>query len=254
MHRQFAALLALGLAFALLWVPFGQHKFLFEHWMKIGAFMAPFLVFVALAIHNNRSTPVYHDLQILSVLMLASYILHQVEEHWIDLTGTHYAFYGYVNALLRDALGAPENTEFLDPAGIFVINTSLVWLVGSFAILFSPKRIFPFLCMAAITLINAVSHIAAALMTASYNPGLATSVLIFVPIALLGFYSAKNAGVSTIVASLLWAILAHVVMVGGIIAVKSAQIISEETYFAMLIGISIIVTLPSGNNSSDSSS
>ena len=51
--KQYLDALPLAFAFVLLWVPMGQHAFLFAHWMKLGTFMAPFLVFVAMATREH---------------------------------------------------------------------------------------------------------------------------------------------------------------------------------------------------------
>ncbi|MEM9355466.1 MAG: HXXEE domain-containing protein [Pseudomonadota bacterium] len=241
-NRTFASVM-LVLAFTLLWVPLGQHSFLVTHWMKVGALIAPFLLLTAAAFRSQTQGSILHDLRILSALMLAAYILHQVEEHWIDLTGKTYAFHGYVNALLRNAVGAPEETELLTRQAIFVINTSLVWLVGTLAVLLSPPRVFPALCMAAIILINSISHIIAAIGTGAYNPGVATAVFPFIPIALWTFWVARRGAGDLIFASLLWAVLSHVVMVGGVIGAMWLQLYPEPAYFALLVAMSILPAL-----------
>ncbi|MEL6896643.1 MAG: hypothetical protein AAFP90_11115 [Planctomycetota bacterium] len=40
--------------FGMLWDPLGQHKFLIQHWMKVGKFMAPFLLTVAFAFFDSH--------------------------------------------------------------------------------------------------------------------------------------------------------------------------------------------------------
>ncbi|MEM1050914.1 MAG: HXXEE domain-containing protein [Pseudomonadota bacterium] len=229
------ALLVLG--FAMLWLPLGQHDFLVVHWMKIGTFMAPFLLFVVFALKQDTMSK--SDPQLLSLLMLVAYIAHQFEEHWIDLTGEAYAFSPYVNALLQSASGAPETTVILSPLAILVINTSLVWLVGFIAVLLSPHRFFPYLCMAAIILVNAVSHILAAILTFSYNPGVATSLLVFLPMAWCAFCSVPQASPGVKFASIAWAVFAHIVMIGGALGANRFELFPELVYFAMLVAISI---------------
>ncbi|MEO1731730.1 MAG: HXXEE domain-containing protein [Pseudomonadota bacterium] len=247
MNSRTLVLPCIALAFALLWAPLGQHGFLVEHWMKVGAFMAPFVLLATFAARDFGSRAFYRDPQVLAALLLAAYIAHQVEEHWIDLTGAHYAFYSYVNALLSEVTRAPEGTEWLSPAAIFVINTSLVWLVGALAIALAHRRSFPLLCMAAITLVNALSHVAAGLAKASYNPGLATSVLIFLPLALFVYHAERKAGIGLIALSVVWAVLAHIVMVGGLVALRFTQVFTEPVYFAALVALSLLPALPVGN-------
>ena len=153
--------------------------------MKLGIYIAPFLLFIFFSVRTKQTDSILSDTKLMSLLMLLAYIIHQYEEHWIDLFGNQYAFYGYINELL---LGLPnaQNTSVmpLSPASIFVINTSLVWLVGVIAIWRSPQHLFPALAMAGITLVNAASHIMAGIAKQSYNPGLVTAIVIFVPLAI----------------------------------------------------------------------
>ena len=242
-HNRLIAYASLALAFALLWVPLGQHPFLVLHWMKIGAFAAPFVLLTAAYFRREDDGAVLRDLRVLSVLMLATYILHQVEEHWVDFTGTTYAFHGYVNALLRNAVAAPENAEFITQEAIFVINSTLVWFVGALAVILSPPRLFPALCMASIMIVNAISHIGAAFSTGSYNPGLATAIFALVPVAAWTFWVAKQQTSELIIASLLWALLAHVVMIGGTLGAMWANIYPETLYFAMLLATALLPAL-----------
>ena len=53
----------------------------------------------------------------------------------MDVTGATYAFYSQTNEMLLERLGAEPGAEFpLTREAIFVINTTLVWLVGALAI------------------------------------------------------------------------------------------------------------------------
>ncbi|MEO1458209.1 MAG: HXXEE domain-containing protein [Pseudomonadota bacterium] len=240
-----AALACLALAFAMLWVPVGQHAFLLLGWMKLGTFMAPFLVFAALAFRGRGAA---ESVRLMALGLLIAYIAHQFEEHWIDLYGEIYAFRGSVNALLLEALGADPGAEGpLTDAAVFVINTALVWLVAALAIWAGPAHVFPTLAMAGIVLVNAVSHIAAGLSAGAYNPGLLTAVVLFLPAAafvywrLLADGRARGAGVAL---SLAWAVLAHAIMIAGIIAANWLKIVPEAAYFLALVLWSILPSVP----------
>ena len=235
------SVLFLGLAFAMLWLPLGQHAFLTFHWMKVGTFMAPFLMLVAF---SCGQTVRFKDPSFIGLVVLVAYIGHQFEEHWIDFLGHQYAFYGDVNQLLLTVLGAPsEAIRPLTPEAIFVINTSLVWLVGAIAIWRSPKHIFATLAMAGITLVNGMSHILMGIAQQSYNPGLLTAVVLFLPLA-ISFYrnvlTTKSASKRQVIASIAWSILAHIIMVAGLLAANWFELMPETAYFAMLIAWSVI--------------
>ena len=124
-----------ALLFAMLWAPLGQTEFLVEHWMKVGTFAIPFFLLGALAFAPDGQSPRLAEPRTAAGALLLAYIVHQFEEHWVDVTGATYAFYSQTNEMLLERLGAEPGAEFpLTREAIFVINTTLVWLVGALAI------------------------------------------------------------------------------------------------------------------------
>ncbi|MEO0715112.1 MAG: HXXEE domain-containing protein, partial [Pseudomonadota bacterium] len=226
--------------FALLWVPLGQHDFLVQHWMKVGTFMAPFLVFVAASFSTSGA---FINARSISLALLVAYILHQFEEHWVDVYGHGFAFKPYLNEFLSGLLGHAQVRDLMSDASVFVINTSLVWLVGALAVWRGGGHIFAALCMAAIVVVNAISHIGAGLISGSYNPGLLTSVLVFLPVG-IGAYvllaRSPAATASLISASLIWGLVAHLIIIGGILAMGQMSSLPESVFFAALIVWSVL--------------
>lgn len=222
----------------MLWLPWGQYPFLIHHWMKVGTFLIPFVLLMALS-YRRADVPLLTDPKTASALMFAAYLCHQFEEHWIDALGNHYAFFSATNEMLNNLLGsANQSKEILTPEAIFIINTSLVWMVGAIAIWGSANSMFPSLALAGITLVNGLTHIAAAIVMRAYNPGLVTAILIFIPLA--GNYYLRTLKRlphtrALIKLSLAWAVLAHVLMVGGIVLMERFKSIPQTTYFALLI-------------------
>lgn len=236
-----AASLMVMLACFMMWVPLGQHTFLIEHWMKVGTFMLPFLICIAFAFKPEPE--LLSDARFFALISLAAYILHQFEEHWIDLYGRVYSFHPYINNFLAEVTGGDGSAEFMSRSAVFVINTSLVWLVGALGISRGEDHIFAVLCMVAIAFVNAFSHIAAGAINASYNPGLLTSVVIFVPLSLYIYASLFRNGTSSlrlILYSIVWALMAHVIMIGGIIAVNRFSQVPELAYFVALVIWSVL--------------
>lgn len=228
----------------MLWAPLGQYEFLVENWMKVGIYISPFIFFMFFACRTEQRNSIISDVQLMSVLMLLAYIVHQYEEHWLDLLGNQYAFYGYINELILSAFKVQDiSITPLSPESIFVINTSLVWLVGVISIWRSPRHLFPSLAMAGITLVNAVSHIMSGIVKQSYNPGLLTAIVIFIPLAIV-FYRSVLVNTPTanmqVKVSLIWAVLAHILMVGGLLAANWLKLFPEYVYFAMLVAWSIV--------------
>ena len=104
-------------------------------------------------------------------LQLPIYLLHQVEEHVDD------RFRRFVNQ--RVFGGA----EALTPMAILVINLPGVWgvsLAGLYAAIFGGAGwgLTPIY----LVLINGVTHVAATVASRGYNPGLWTSIALFLPV------------------------------------------------------------------------
>ena len=228
----------------MLWAPLGQYDFLIDNWMKIGIYAVPFILFIFFSSRTEQTEEVLSDTKLISVLLLLAYIIHQFEEHWIDIFGNKYAFYEYFNTLFLTVLGAQDSSVIiLSREAIFLINTSLVWLVGVIAIWRSPKHLFPLLAMNGIVLVNAISHILPGIFQKSYNPGLLTAIVIFLPLA-IAFYRkvlfTKQYAKSQVIASIVWAILAHVILITGLLSTNWFELIPSEVYFAVLVVWSVI--------------
>ena len=110
-------------------------------------------------------------LQFLLALHLPVYMWHQYEEHDDNR----------FKAFADTQFGPGVLSDF----AIFVINVVGVWALFSALILLSVKVSTGLgLGVAYLTAINAVTHVGALLKTRSYNPGLATAVLLFLPLSL----------------------------------------------------------------------
>ncbi len=231
--------------FAMLWLPIGQYDFLMEHWMKIGTYAVPFLLIGAFSLSKEGLLQDhFRNYRFIAIMMLIAYIIHQYEEHWIDLFGNYYAFYEFNNDFILGNLGAADSSiKPLTKAAIFVINTSLVWLVGAIAIWRSPKQLFPLIAMASIIMVNGVVHILAGLAKLQYNPGLLTSIIIFVPLYVwfARYLMAQSEDYKNqIIAGLVWAFLAHVIMVAGLLMANWFNLFPEWVYFIALVIWSIV--------------
>ncbi|MEM1000546.1 MAG: HXXEE domain-containing protein [Bacteroidota bacterium] len=236
------------LLFALLWLPLGQYDFLMDHWMKIGIYAVPFLLIGGFSLGaENQLSQLIKNARFIGFLMLIAYIVHQYEEHWIDLFGNYYAFYDFNNHFILTALGQPDAPEGpLTKEAIFVINTSLVWLVGSLAIWRSPRHLFPLIAMAGIILVNGAVHVLASISQFQYNPGLLTSLVIFIPL-FIWFIRYLRGRIPDykrqIVLGLVWAFLAHVIMVAGLLLANWFLYIPEFVYFVLLVLWSLVPLL-----------
>jgi hypothetical protein len=102
---------------------------------------------------------------------LPIYLVHQWEEHTGD------RFRAYVHRRLSGG------REVLTPGLTFVINFLAVWIFDLAALYFAWGAI-PAAGLAAgyLAIVNAVVHILPAIVRREYNPGLATAVVLFLPI------------------------------------------------------------------------
>jgi hypothetical protein len=119
-------------------------------------------------------------------LQLPIYMLHQYEEHADD------RFRLWVNRMIG------HGQEVLTPIATFWINSLLVWLLD-LAALYLAVFVDPALGLIAIYLpmLNAFGHVVPALVQRRYNPGLITSVLLFLPAGVLSAWVLSRAAGAT---------------------------------------------------------
>lgn len=244
MNRKIS-LLFLLIFFALAWLPLGQHEFMVDHWMKIGAFIAPILVFVGFKERSASETPRAADVALMAYLLTASYLVHQVEEHWVDLLGREYPLYEFLNGLIATLFG-DEKYGILTRNGIFYINAGMVWTAGFLAILTSPKQPFPALAMAGIMFVNCIAHIINALISFEYNSGLATGIVLFLPLSILFFRALLKSGAANfrlIGAAVIWGFIGHVILFGGLFASNVFELVPSGLYYCALILWGVVPTI-----------
>jgi hypothetical protein len=111
-------------------------------------------------------------------LQLPVYMLHQYEEHDDD------RFRRFVNATIgggRDVLSRGDT---------FVINIIGVWGVDALAFLLAAKiHLGLGLIAVYLSLVNGIAHGIQGLALRRYNPGLATSILLFIPLGLVTLWA-----------------------------------------------------------------
>jgi hypothetical protein len=135
-------------------------------WPYATLFAAGFLVALAPLVFLFAGVPLG-----LVYLQLPIYMLHQFEEHRDD------RFRLWVNKMLA------EGQDVLTPIATFWINSILVWALDLVALYLA--------CFASLSLgliaiylpiLNAFGHIIPAAVRKQYNPGLITSLLLFLPV------------------------------------------------------------------------
>lgn len=149
-------------------------------WPWIGLGFAVVILIIAFGtdwLRQDKSRSRWRDPAWLAWLGAVAYMLHNVEEYGIDITGTTLAF-----PQCMEALGMQNITELT----YLTINLSLVWVMGPLLAVLARryKGIAP--AMSTFALVNGLGHIAQAINLGMSNPGLITSIFIFLP---LGFWT-----------------------------------------------------------------
>jgi hypothetical protein len=190
-------------------------------WPWIGLGAAGVLLVLLLTtdvLRSDLSVPRWRDLVWLTWAATCAYLIHQFEEHGIDLEGQAYAF----RASLCARLGFREGTCPLPPALITAVNIPVVWCAGPISALLGRRWPVIALSYFSVPFVNAFAHLAAAVAQRSYNPGLLTAVVLFLPLSLWAFAVALQRfpalGVRAVLATVVGGVALHAVLFGSIVA------------------------------------
>jgi hypothetical protein len=151
-------------------------------WPYAALFTAGFLGVLAPLVFRYAGAPLG-----LVYLQLPIYMLHQYEEHAGD------RFRLWFNTMIG------HGREVLTPIATFWINSLLVWgldLVALYLACFVDLSLG--LIAIYLPIVNAFGHIVPAIITRKYNPGLLTSVLLFLPVGVTSAVVVSRAAGSTL--------------------------------------------------------
>lgn len=211
-------------------------------WPWIGLGFAVVLVglLATSRLRTNTTLPRLRDLRWLSFLAVAVYLVHQVEEYGFAADGILHAF----PDALCVTLGQPPYPGCAVPPLFFLaVNITLVWIAAPVAALLARRFPLMGLTLWGVIAVNTIVHIAPAILTLSYDPGLLTAVVLFLPLSVLtaraafghrGPYRA-SAGVLVVVAGALM----HAVLAGGVLLFLRDAIPAWLLIAAQPVGIAI---------------
>lgn len=150
-----------------------------------------------------RATPTTE--QALFAALLIIYMIHQIEEHlWPG------GFRQFANARV---FKSGDDDWPVSEGGVALVNVGYVWLPILLAALFPGPLRWLGLGWVGLTLINGISHIATSIRFRIYNPGLITSIVLFLPFTIWMLAREVSAGLLTgwqVAALLIAGILLHV--------------------------------------------
>lgn len=172
-----------------------------DHWVSAAGFMAMALLALLPLLQAVYSLPL-----VLIFLHSPGYMMHQVEEHTGD------RFRTFINQRLFGG------REVLTTASVLVINIPVVWGLN-LAALYAASFWGAGLGLVApyAMLLNGIIHIAAAARLRGYNPGLGTSLIIFLPLSLTTIWAVGPVSPIYHLTALGLAIALHAVIVADIV-------------------------------------
>lgn len=121
--------------------------------------------------------------------LLVIYMLHQIEEHlWPG---------GFRQFANRYVFRSGEANWPVDIDGVALVNIGYVWLPIALAIAWPETFRWVGLGWMGLTLVNGISHIGSSIRFRVYNPGLVTSIVLFLPFTIWAFAHEVGAGLLT---------------------------------------------------------
>ena len=209
----------------------------FSHlWPWIGLGLAALLLLglVVGDLRGDRAVPRTHDMVWLAWAATAAYLLHQFEEHGIDARGAPYAFRGSLCTVFgfAGATACPIPESF-----ITAVNIAVVWLAGPIAALLGRRWPAIALSYFSVPAVNAFAHIGPAIGAGSYNPGLLSAVLLFLPLSLWSLWIAlrrPDLGWRMVAATITGGIVVHAVLMLSLRSYLMGSL-SENTLLAIQV-------------------
>jgi hypothetical protein len=228
-------------AFALVWP-----------WIGIGAAGLLLILLCTNVLRSDRAVTRWGDMAWLTWAGTFVYLVHQFEEHGIDLMGHPYAFRGFLCAAVNftDPETCPVPLSF-----ITAVNVAAVWLAGPLSALLAARWPVIGLSFFAIPAINLFAHAGPAVTSGHYNPGLLTALVLFLPLCLIVFAAAVtryNLGVRSILATLFAGVALHLMLMTSLVAFIDGRLGLEGLLLLQVANpflSALIVVLLSGRGS-----
>ncbi|MEL6195723.1 MAG: HXXEE domain-containing protein [Myxococcota bacterium] len=197
-------------------------------WPYAGLFFAVLLL-AFLEVDRRRHAETFSDPATVLGYLWPIYLVHQFEEHGIDLLGRRFHF---VHDLCG-VFGRTVNECPADAGFIFAVNPGTCWI--AFGIALVTRRSRPELAVAAwgIPAVNFFSHIGAALRSGAYNSGTLTCLLLFLPGVVWLLQSLFRAGWpkgKTVSLVLVSGVVLHIVLIASLVIAVSGAMSSGLLY------------------------
>lgn len=150
-------------------------------WPYVGLVAALLLTaWIATERRPEGKGPRWQDPASVLPLLWPMYLVHQFEEHGIDLLGRHYAFLGDLCSTLGHAGDLAHCPA--DEAFIFAVNAVGCQILFAMSIVFRRKNPLVAACAWGVPLVNGIAHVVGSLRAGAYTSGLLTSLVLFFPL------------------------------------------------------------------------
>ena len=193
-------------------------------YMGLGAALLLALLLCTDTLRSDLTVSRWRDIVWLAWAGTLAYLVHQFEEHGVDALGATYAFRGELcrNFGFPDIHACPVPFSF-----ITAVNVSVVWLFGPTAALLGRRRPELALAFFSVPFVNALAHIVPAALQGTYNAGVLTAVVIFLPLSLWVFHVALSRyrlGWRPVIATVAAGIVLHAILMGSLAAFIGGRI------------------------------
>ena len=178
-------------------------KWLYKNWAKLCLILSVITTLVIFSIVGISNIVLFFIF-----IQIPVYLLHQFEEHaWPG------GFKNYVNQRIfkADSMDYP-----LNDVSVFWVNIPIIWILMPLFASLSYLNLFFGLWIPYFAVINSLTHVVAAFIKKEYNPGLAVSLVLGIPIGIyaLGlFYASISVPLLVTLLSVLAVVLMHLVLI-----------------------------------------
>lgn len=178
-------------------------KWLYKNWAKLCLILSIITTLIIFLVVKTNDIVLF-----LIFIQIPIYLLHQFEEHaWPG------GFKNYVN---KQIFKVSDTNYPLNDISVFWVNIPIIWILMPLFAGLSYINLFFGLWIPYFAVINSLTHVVAAIVKREYNPGLAVSVILGIPVGLYTlwiFYALINVPLMFTFLSILAAVLMHLILI-----------------------------------------
>lgn len=209
-----------------------------------GAVVMLVMLFGTDVLRGDPTLPRWHDRVWLSWIAMVAYLIHNFEEYGLDLRGFSHSF----PDALCGTMKLPAYPDCPIPPNFYLaVNIALFWVVAPLAALLSRHHPIVGLTLYSVVFSNSLVHLAPAALSMSYNPGLLTAIVVFLPLSIwVGYVCFGNGRMSYKVMALLVfdGVLLHAILMGSASMFINGMIGNTAFVAAQILNASLLLLIP----------